>query len=1144
MILLLAMAHAATPSDLVPTESEWQYLDDGIGPGPGWTDPSYDDSTWSDGSGVLGFGVFEDTTIDGGPSKARHVTTWFRHTFSVTNPGDVDGLTLDLLRDDGAVVYLNGVEVVRDNLPAPSDASTLATADVTGLGESSFATHAVDPALLVAGDNVLAVEVHQSSTVSDDLAFDLGLVAWSGDPAITRGPYLQNATPSSIVVRWRTDRPAVGWITTDEGPDATGALALDHAVELAGLAPDTDYTYTVGADALTLVGGADPHRFTTPPLPGTVQPIKIWVIGDAGTADANAEAVADAFMGLGEEADFWLMLGDNAYNSGTDDEYQAAVFDLYTELLPALPLWSTLGNHDGYTADSATQTGPYYEIFTLPTQGEAGGEPSGSEAYYSFDWGNVHVICLDSYHSDRQPGSAMLTWLEDDLASTTADWVIAFFHHPPYTKGSHNSDIEGNLIDMRSHSLPLLEAYGVDLVLAGHSHSYERSMLVDGHYGPSETFTTQMIRDGGIGAPAIDGGYTKPSLSGGAGEGAVYAVAGSSGKISGGSLDHPVMLTNLNVLGSMVLDIDGTTLTGRFIDDVGDERDVFRIERGVTSILELWADPDPVVEGQGTALHAYGQDPAGQEVISYSWDFGDGQPPSTGPDQARLWADDQVVPITVTVEDAAGEVVQRTLWLTVENLAPVFVDVGADFATQGNPVRMWAEATDVAADTVTLSWDFGDGSVAYGTEVEHVFADPGPVTVTVTANDEDGGESKATLELEVAEIDPANQTIYVSPAEEGRPVVLSSATGDGDPKLEPVPVAWSWDFHDGQPPLEGSSVTYTWPDDGSYPVTLGITDSLGGVRAITVTVGVANVAPSDLQLSAPDRASEGEDLVFTASAVDPGADTLSYTWSFGDGSPSITSPTATYAYGDDGTFAVTLSVFDGDGGVATQTTAVTVDNVSPVLEQLLTPARLEEGRPGLFTAVVTDPGRDEERVITWSLGDGTTAEGEQIEHTYADDGTAEVVLTIDDGGPLVVEPVSVTIHNVPPVVSGTPATAVAVGELFTFAPTVDDPGDDTFSYTLEGPDDASVGPDGTVRWAPTRPDPAVAFTLVVSDGRDEGQLSWTVAVTDRGSPPTVEGGGEITTTGGCGCQASIGSGAWLGGWLLMALAVRRRPVSS
>jgi 3',5'-cyclic AMP phosphodiesterase CpdA len=252
------------------------------------------------------------------------------------------------------------------------------------------------------------------------------------------------------------------------------------------------------------------------------------------------------------------MLGDNAYPYGSQNDYQRAVFDVYPTFLRKLTLWSTLGNHETYSGEP----NPYFGIFTFPTQGEAGGVPSGSEHYYSFDYGPVHFVCLDSQSSSRQAGSPMLTWLEADLSSTQAKWIIAFWHHPPYSRGSHNSDTTIECIEMRQNALPILEAYGVDLVFAGHSHSYERSMLIDGHYGTPDTLQPGMIKDSRNGKFKGPGPYTKTTQSHG---GTVYTVCGVSGQVGAGTYDHPVMIRSLPVLGSMVLDVKGNRLNARFL---------------------------------------------------------------------------------------------------------------------------------------------------------------------------------------------------------------------------------------------------------------------------------------------------------------------------------------------------------------------------------------------------------------------------------------------------------------------------------------------------------------------------------------------------------------------------------------------------
>jgi hypothetical protein len=417
--------------------------------------------------------------------------------------------------------------------------------------------------------------------------FLIGAAQSASAAALERAPYLQTPTSASMVVKWRTDVATDSVVNYGNGPTnltssaSSAALTTEHEVTITGLDPDTLYYYSVGSSGQTLSGGDAGHFFTTAPVPGTATPTRIWVIGDSGTANASAAAVRDAYKTNTGPAttDLWLMLGDNAYPDGTDSEYQAAVFDTYPELLRKVPLWTTLGNHDGHTADSATQSGAYYDIFSLPTAGEAGGLASGTEAYYSFDYGNIHFVSLESYETDRSPGGAMMTWLENDLAANDKEWVVAFWHHPPYTKGSHNSDTEGRLIDMREIALPILESYGVDLVLSGHSHSYERSHLLDGHYGASSTLTGAMILDNGGGREdSAAGAYDKPAAAPNAG--AVYAVAGSSGKTSSGSLDHPAMFFSLQSLGSMILEVDGNRLDAQFIDASGIVDDYFTITKG------------------------------------------------------------------------------------------------------------------------------------------------------------------------------------------------------------------------------------------------------------------------------------------------------------------------------------------------------------------------------------------------------------------------------------------------------------------------------------------------------------------------------------------------------------------------------------
>lgn len=417
----------------------------------------------------------------------------------------------------------------------------------------------------------------------------------SAAPTIIRGPYLQTATPTSMVVRWRTDSTEPSLVRYGLAPDqltqtasAAGILS-DHVVQLSGLKPATRYFYAIGLPAKApgeALGTLGPiSTFVTPPIPGPPQPTRIWVLGDPGTKGAGQQSVRDAYdrFNQGRVTDLWLLLGDNAYPDGTDADYQKAIFEMYPDTLRTSPVWPALGNHDAKSANSITQSGIYYDIFTLPTRGQAGGVPSGTEAYYSFDYANIHFICLDSHDTDRSPDGAMMQWLKADLRETTREWIIAFFHHPTYTRGTHDSDSDkdsgGRMNDMRQTFLPILEAGGVDLVLTGHSHVYERSFLIDGHYGKSTTFDPRIhVKQPGDGRENGDGVYRKrrgrvPHL------GEVSVVTGSAGQIGKNTvkLDHPAMVVSLNELGSSVIDINNLRLDFIFLNNQGQKRDWFTI---------------------------------------------------------------------------------------------------------------------------------------------------------------------------------------------------------------------------------------------------------------------------------------------------------------------------------------------------------------------------------------------------------------------------------------------------------------------------------------------------------------------------------------------------------------------------------------
>ncbi len=415
---------------------------------------------------------------------------------------------------------------------------------------------------------------------------------------LTREPYLQFGTPTSMTVCWRTStatnsRVNFGTVQgslTSFADNAT--VSTDHVVTISGLTSATRYYYSVGSTTGVQGGGTADHFFETSPPVGSTGTFSFWAVGDGGNGTTNQLNVMNAMRTVTSASppDFAVHLGDMAYTSGTDSEFTTNHFAPYAPVLRNTVLWPTLGNHEGASTTSGgcwplpcspgTTAGPYYDAFVVPTNGEAGGVASGTEAYYSFDYANAHFISLNSYEVSRSPSGPMAQWLQADLAATTQAWIIAFWHHPPYSKGTHNSDTETELREMRQNILPILEAGGVDLVLSGHSHSYERSYLIDGFYNtPTVVPGDGEILDGGDGRTTGTGAYEK-NAGVNSHEGAVYVVAGHGGQSTGGQLNHPVMYFSEAQFGSCIVTINGGDLTLQNIRANQQVSDFFSIHKG------------------------------------------------------------------------------------------------------------------------------------------------------------------------------------------------------------------------------------------------------------------------------------------------------------------------------------------------------------------------------------------------------------------------------------------------------------------------------------------------------------------------------------------------------------------------------------
>jgi acid phosphatase type 7 len=309
----------------------------------------------------------------------------------------------------------------------------------------------------------------------------------SGEPTtagkvIRRDAYLQQLTSTSAMIGWVTTSPEGEHvdITTPDGKPVVSAKARPERgvqrspgwqqmwASFAGLQPDTVYCYRI-ANGSPL---SERTGFRTAPLANVERPIRFLAFGDSGGGGIDQRTLRDRMLEL--PYDLMIHTGDIAYQDGSIDQFEDNVFAIYSQLFRNLPFFPAAGNHEYKTSRAA----PFRSVFALP--GDSG------EKWYSYDYGPIHFAALDTEASYR----TQMKWLDEDLAKTKLPWKIVYLHRPPYSSGVHGSDT-----GLRKKLAPIVEKHGVQLVLAGHDHDYERIKPQNGvHYvvtggGGRGTFT-------------------------------------------------------------------------------------------------------------------------------------------------------------------------------------------------------------------------------------------------------------------------------------------------------------------------------------------------------------------------------------------------------------------------------------------------------------------------------------------------------------------------------------------------------------------------------------------------------------------------------------------------------------------------------
>jgi hypothetical protein len=375
--------------------------------------------------------------------------------------------------------------------------------------------------------------------------------------------------------------------------------------------------------------------------------------------------------------------------------------------------------------------------------------------------------------------------------------------------------------------------------------------------------------------------------------------------------------------------------------------------------------------------------------------------------------DDGDYTVAVRVNDGDGSSSIATTDITVNDLGPTAALTGDTTRDQGQNGNYDASGSTSSPDLITSyewDWDYDgsfDASGDTGAAQSHAWGSVGSHTVAVRVTDEDGSFDIATLGVTVysSGMLTASLTSGDMSLDEGETGSFDASGSSG-----PYPITgyeWDWNYDGSFDPSgdTGATQNHSWGDNGLYTAAVRVTDEHNNTDIETLVVTVKNVPPVvNPGAAGPDQTvNEGDTVNFDGSFTDPGNDTHTITWDFGDGSTASGTTTPSHVYADDGIYTVTMTVTDDDGGVGSDSLVVEVKNVPPVVNpgDAGPDQTVKQGDIVNFAGTFTDPGNGDDHTITWNFGDGGSASGSLTPtHVYDNPGIYVVTFTVedDDGG--------------------------------------------------------------------------------------------------------------------------------------------------
>ena len=337
------------------------------------------------------------------------------------------------------------------------------------------------------------------------------------------------------------------------------------------------------------------------------------------------------------------------------------------------------------------------------------------------------------------------------------------------------------------------------------------------------------------------------------------------------------------------------------------------------------------LEAQTLSWTAQVTDPGSSDVITGLWDFGDGSPGASGLSASHAYADDGIYTVSFEASDNDGAASSSTLTVIVSNEGPSITSLSVSNGNEGETLSFTGTAVDAGDDTLTYSWDFGDGSPAStGSTVSHAFSDDGSFSVSLTVSDEDSGSATAIAPVVIGNLPPEIQTISGPASGEEGQLLYFSATASDPSSADAASLVFTWDFGDGSPIQTGASLSHSFPDNDNWQLIVTASDDDGGSDSSSLSVLTSNVTPT-ITSQPPPMATEGTFYSYLPSVHDPSEDTL--IWTLAPSAPAgmVLDPSNgqvswTPEYADTLAIPPTLTLFvrDDDGAMTFQSWTPTV----------------------------------------------------------------------------------------------------------------------------------------------------------------------------------------------------------------------------